>query len=90
LSSVRGCYIHYDFADSLDFWCCETGNNTYGADVSEKLIQLRKTDGGAGLAAYILMQRIFPAVHPAYLVHDGNWSCKETISELGIFSTYLR
>jgi hypothetical protein len=67
-----------------------TGNNTYGADVSEKLIQLRKTDGGAGLAAYILMQRIFPAVHPSYLVHDGIWSCKETISELGIFSTYLR
>ncbi|CAK9191339.1 unnamed protein product [Sphagnum troendelagicum] len=66
------------------------GNNTYGADVSEKLIQLRKTDGGAGLAAYILMQRIFPAVHPAYLVHDGISSCKETISELGIFSTYLR
>jgi hypothetical protein len=25
LSSVRGCDIHYDFADSLDFWCWEQG-----------------------------------------------------------------
>ncbi|CAK9215967.1 unnamed protein product [Sphagnum troendelagicum] len=66
------------------------GNNIYGADVSKKLVELRDTDGGVGLAAYILMQRIFPPVHPAYLVHDGIWSCEETVSELGIFSAYIR
>ncbi len=67
-----------------------TGNNIYGADVSKKLVELRDTDGGVGLAAYILMQRIFPPVHPAYLVHDGIWNCEETVSELGIFSAYVR
>lgn len=49
-----------------------------------------RAEGGDGLAAYILMQRIFPAVHTCYLVRGGAWSARQTISELGIFGAYLR
>lgn len=67
----------------------DTGNNIYGKDVASKLSQL-KAQGGDGLAAYILMQRIFPAEHVSYLVRGGAWSPNKTISELGIYGAYLR
>jgi glutathione synthetase len=65
------------------------GNNIYGEDVASTLSKLRAA-GGHGLAAYILMQRIFPAVHTSYLLRGGSWSQKKTISELGIYGAYLR
>ncbi|KAL3702413.1 hypothetical protein R1sor_020435 [Riccia sorocarpa] len=65
------------------------GNNTYGDDVATKLQEL-VADGGDGLAAFILMQRIFPAVHTSYLVRRGVYSAEKTVSELGIFGAYLR
>ncbi|GAQ79430.1 glutathione synthetase [Klebsormidium nitens] len=63
------------------------GNNIYGSDVPAKLQELQGTDG---LAAYILMQRIFPPVKKSYLLRGGEWSQQDTLSELGIFGTYLR
>ncbi|KAG8048838.1 hypothetical protein GUJ93_ZPchr0009g783 [Zizania palustris] len=65
------------------------GNNIYGLDVRETLIKLQK-EGGDALAAYILMQRIFPKASLANLVRGG--ACHEalTISELGIYGAYLR
>lgn len=41
-------------------------------------------------AAYILMQRIFPATSPAILVRNGDWDTGHVITEVGIFGTYLR
>ncbi|WVZ90457.1 hypothetical protein U9M48_036758 [Paspalum notatum var. saurae] len=65
------------------------GNNIYGLELRETLIRLQK-EGGDALAAYILMQRIFPKASSAYLVRGG--ICHEglVISELGIYGAYLR
>lgn len=65
------------------------GNNTYGNEVKETLLRLRK-QGMKENAAYILMQRIFPAVSPTLLMRDGICHKEDALSELGIFSTYLR
>jgi glutathione synthetase len=62
------------------------GNNIYGKDVATTIKKLKQEE----LAGYILMQRIFPAVHDSYLIRDGVWRTAKTISELGIFGTYLR
>ncbi|XP_024516021.1 glutathione synthetase, chloroplastic [Selaginella moellendorffii] len=61
-------------------------NNKYGSAVKAKLLG----DGGAGLSAYILMQRIFPPAYTSYPVRGGEWSAEKAVSELGIFSTYLQ
>ncbi|KAL5995822.1 Glutathione synthetase [Asimina triloba] len=66
-----------------------SGNNIYGNDVRETLVHLQK-DGNEGLAAYILMQRIFPTASIAYLVRDGICHQGNAISELGIYGAYLR
>ncbi|CAN6329254.1 unnamed protein product [Urochloa humidicola] len=65
------------------------GNNIYGLDLRETLTRLQK-EGGDALAAYILMQRIFPKASLSYLVRGG--ICHEglAISELGIYGAYLR
>lgn len=65
------------------------GNNIYGTDVREMLIKLRN-EGNDGLAAYILMQRIFPKESLSYLIRDGISHKEKTISELGIYGAYLR
>ncbi|KAF0888206.1 hypothetical protein E2562_013662 [Oryza meyeriana var. granulata] len=65
------------------------GNNIYGLDVRETLIRLQK-EGGDALAAYILMQRIFPKASLANLVRGGVCHEALTISELGIYGAYLR
>jgi glutathione synthase len=67
------------------------GNNIYGADVSTTLRELQKDEEQQGLlAAYILMQRMFPTISSSYLLRNGIWSLEDTVSELGIFGTYLR
>lgn len=66
-----------------------SGNNIYGNDLRENLLKLQEA-GSEEDAAYILMQRIFPASFPAILVRDGNWSTGHVIAEAGIFGTYLR
>ncbi|RLN29822.1 glutathione synthetase, chloroplastic-like isoform X1 [Panicum miliaceum] len=65
------------------------GNNIYGLDLRETLTRLQREEGDS-LAAYILMQRIFPKASLAYLVRGG--ICHEglVISELGIYGAYLR
>lgn len=65
------------------------GNNIYGEEVKETLVRLQK-EGSEEEAAYILMQRIFPKVFPTLLVRDGICYKEQAISELGIFSAYLR
>ncbi|XP_058077864.1 glutathione synthetase, chloroplastic isoform X1 [Magnolia sinica] len=65
------------------------GNNIYGDSVRETLVRLQK-EGSDGLAAYILMQRIFPTASHAYLVRDGICHQDQAISELGIYGAYLR
>ncbi|XP_017971935.1 PREDICTED: glutathione synthetase, chloroplastic isoform X1 [Theobroma cacao] len=65
------------------------GNNIYGNDVKETLLQLQK-EGSEEDAAYILMQRIFPTVSPTILMRDGICHKEHAISELGIYSAYLR
>ncbi|KAG2620310.1 glutathione synthetase, chloroplastic-like isoform X1 [Panicum virgatum] len=65
------------------------GNNIYGDNLRETLVRLRN-DGGNELAAYILMQRIFPPASPCYLVREGTWAKENAVSEFGIFGAYLR
>ncbi|CAM8894712.1 unnamed protein product [Rhodiola kirilowii] len=65
------------------------GNNIYGDDVREMLLRLRR-EGSEENAAYILMQRIFPATSPAILLRDGISHNDHAVSELGIYSAYLR
>ncbi|KAL5203840.1 hypothetical protein ABZP36_008711 [Zizania latifolia] len=65
------------------------GNNIYGHDLRETLVKLHKEQGEA-LAAYILMQRIFPRASLTHLVQGGVCFEDLTISELGIYGAYLR
>ncbi|KAL3538002.1 hypothetical protein ACH5RR_001368 [Cinchona calisaya] len=65
------------------------GNNIYGDDVKETILRLQRA-GNEEDAAYILMQRIFPAVSPAILMRDGVSHRDQTISELGVYGAYLR
>ncbi|KAK8942648.1 hypothetical protein KSP39_PZI009253 [Platanthera zijinensis] len=65
------------------------GNNIYGDDLKEMLLklQLEKIEEQA---AYILMQRIFPASSLSYLIREGISHENQAISELGIYGAYLR
>ncbi|KAJ6996095.1 hypothetical protein NC653_012856 [Populus alba x Populus x berolinensis] len=65
------------------------GNNFYGDDVRTNLVRLQK-EGTQEDAAYILMQRIFPAVSPTFLVREGICHKDHAISELGVYGAYLR
>ncbi|CAL9133278.1 unnamed protein product [Musa acuminata var. zebrina] len=65
------------------------GNNIYGDNVRETLSRLQQ-QGTEELAAYILMQRIFPTASLAFLVREGVWHQDNAISELGIYGAYLR
>ena len=66
-----------------------TGNNIYGDAVRESLLKLQQA-GSEENAAYILMQRIFPANSRTYITRNGYCQKDQTISELGIFGAYLR
>jgi len=61
------------------------GNNLYGEKMKEKLENDTKD-----LAAYILMQRIFPPSHEVTMLRKGLAYEIESLSELGIYSSYLR
>ncbi|GJP55960.1 hypothetical protein CLOM_g14998 [Closterium sp. NIES-68] len=68
------------------------GNNIYDEEISRKLTELTAA-GEAGkqeLAAFILMQRLFPPMHRSVLIRCCHHSWNDTLSELGIYSTYLR
>ncbi|TVU51778.1 hypothetical protein EJB05_03222 [Eragrostis curvula] len=65
------------------------GNNIYGDDLRNTLVRLRRYDSEE-LAAYILMQRIFPPASPCYLVREGVCARDNAVSEFGIFGAYLR
>ncbi|KAF3632777.1 Glutathione synthetase, chloroplastic [Capsicum annuum] len=65
------------------------GNNIYGENVKEALLKLQKEGTGSD-AAYILMQRIFPKISHSILMREGIPHKEQTISELGIYGSYLR
>ena len=60
------------------------GNNLYGDELKAKL------QAGGELGDLILMQRILPPVNQSIMVRLGKSTVTETLSELGIYSTYLR
>lgn len=60
------------------------GNNLYGAELSSTLL------GSNGLSAFILMQKILPPPQTSVLVRNGMWHEAETVSELGIYGTFLK
>ncbi|XP_051121389.1 glutathione synthetase, chloroplastic isoform X2 [Andrographis paniculata] len=66
------------------------GNNIYGDDVRVALQKMTKEGSEEEDAAYILMQRIFPTISPAILMRQGISHNEHVVSELGIYSTYLR
>ncbi|GBF95516.1 glutathione synthetase [Raphidocelis subcapitata] len=61
------------------------GNNLYGEELVARLRQ-----GGPGLGAFILMQRILPPPQRSVLLRNGAWAEEESLSELGIYGTFLR
>ncbi|XP_020598280.1 glutathione synthetase, chloroplastic [Phalaenopsis equestris] len=65
------------------------GNNIYGDDVKEMLLKLQQ-ENSKEQAAYILMQRIFPAASVSYLIREGIPQQGRAISELGIYGAYLK
>jgi len=67
-----------------------SGNNIYGNDLRETLKRLQKPGCSQEDAAYILMQRIFPANTASILMRNGFLHKDHVISEFGIFSSYLR
>ncbi|KAL4538452.1 hypothetical protein Ndes2526B_g03244 [Nannochloris sp. 'desiccata'] len=60
------------------------GNNLYGDALKKRL------EAGGVLGDLILMQRILPPVKQSIMVRLGKATMAETLSELGIYSTYLR
>ncbi|EFJ43050.1 hypothetical protein VOLCADRAFT_76898 [Volvox carteri f. nagariensis] len=64
------------------------GNNLYGRSIVE--LRAALAAGGEQLSAYILMQRILPPSNRSILVRNGQWSEAETLSELGIYGTFVR
>jgi glutathione synthase len=62
------------------------GNNVYGKALSDML----RTQGRDILAAYILMERIFPREERAVLVRSGKAEILDkTVSELGVYSVFF-
>ena len=61
------------------------GNNLYGEALAARL-----KEGGPGLGAFVLMQRILPPPQRSVLVRRGAWAEEETLSELGVYGVYLR
>ncbi|CAK0740272.1 hypothetical protein CVIRNUC_001238 [Coccomyxa viridis] len=59
------------------------GNNLYGDQLQQRLRDPK------GLAAYILMQRIRPPINRSMLLRDGNILEVDTLSELGIYGTFV-
>jgi glutathione synthase len=66
------------------------GNNVYGEAIREAL-EAAATDPAkdAALAAYILMERVFPLTFTGYFVRQGALSAVQAVSELGIYGTFL-
>lgn len=63
------------------------GNNLYKTELKAKLETGGATD--EELRSFILMQRIFPKAQPAILVSRGRIVAGDSISELGVYATYL-
>ncbi|KAG2487617.1 hypothetical protein HYH03_013756 [Edaphochlamys debaryana] len=61
------------------------GNNLYDEELRQRL-----REGGEGLSAFILMQRILPPTNQSVLVRNGQWQQSDTLSELGIYGTFVR
>ena len=60
------------------------GNNLYSEELRKRLEQ------GGDLGAFILMQRILPPSHQTLAIRAGKVMKLETLSELGIYGSYLR
>ena len=60
------------------------GNNIYGSAMAERL-----SAPSPDLGAFILMQRIRPAVHPALFMRAGQVAARDSLTELGIYSVWL-
>ena len=62
------------------------GNNYYGAELSAFL---RENQGSPVLSSYVLMQRIFPKAQKAAFLRSGQVQVLDSISELGVYGTFL-
>jgi len=60
------------------------GNNLYGSQLVSRL------SDPVGLSAFILMHKIRPPAQRSVLVRNGEWAEADTLSELGIYGTFLR
>ncbi|CAM9106571.1 unnamed protein product [Hapterophycus canaliculatus] len=63
------------------------GNNLYGPALKAKLSPGGATDDE--LRSFVLMQRIFPKTQPAVMVNRGQCVSGDSVSELGVYGTYL-
>uniref|UniRef100_A0A7S2FM90 Glutathione synthetase n=2 Tax=Octactis speculum TaxID=3111310 RepID=A0A7S2FM90_9STRA len=59
------------------------GNNLYGAELADRI------RSGLDLEDLVLMQRIMPPIEPAWFVRQGQVQRGMSLSELGVFGTFL-
>ena len=62
------------------------GHNLFGDELAKTLGSLSRPQR----ASFILMQRLRPPAYPAVLVCEGQLQRGEAVSELGVYSTYVR
>ena len=62
------------------------GNNYYNKALSDFILSNKASNT---LSSYVLMQRIFPREQKALLLRKGRLDACSTISELGIYGTFL-
>ena len=62
------------------------GHNLFGDELAKTLGSLSRPQR----ASFILMQRLRPPAYPAVLVREGQLLRGEAVSELGVYSTYVR
>lgn len=64
-----------------------SGNNYFGNDVKEKLLEMKDSDERA---AYILMDMIIPPTQEAVIVSHDGYSHAQISSELGIHGVFVK
>lgn len=64
-----------------------TGNNYFGDDIKEKLLELKDSEERA---AYILMDMIVPPTQESVIVYHDSYSHLRISNELGIYGVFVK
>ena len=64
-----------------------SGNNYFGNDIKEKLLEIKDSDERA---AYILMDKIVAPTQESVIVTHDKYSCEKISNELGIYGVFVK